>query len=371
MVYFVPFAQSPQDRNRLFHRRFTDVDRGEPPFKCRVLLDVLAVLVKRRRAHTAEDAAGQRGFEHVPGIHRAFRSSCPHNRVQLVDEENDLTFRRFNFLEHRFEAFLKLAPEFRSGDHGTKVQRNHPASLEGVGDLAGDNALRKPFHNSRFPHARIADQDRVVFPAAREDLDDPTNLLISADHRVKFAFPRCSGQVPAELFERLVARFCVGVGDPLAPADFFHRLEDLFLRDTASFKDFRRLRVFLVEYSKQEVLDGDVLVLEFLRAFPRSRENSLDGRRCVHLYVVPLNTGQPVEGRKHLALDGLDIPAASPEYFLREILLHLKQRQKEVLGFQLVVVPIQRCLLSSSQRVLRALSHSVGVHCCHIVISPS
>ena len=60
--------------------------RLEAPLQRGVLLDVLAVLVERGRADAAQLAAGQRGLEHVGGVHRALGRARADQRVQLVDE---------------------------------------------------------------------------------------------------------------------------------------------------------------------------------------------------------------------------------------------------------------------------------------------
>ena len=52
------------------------------------LLDVLAVLVERRRADALELAARQRRLEDVGGVDRAFGRAGADERVQLVDEQH-------------------------------------------------------------------------------------------------------------------------------------------------------------------------------------------------------------------------------------------------------------------------------------------
>ena len=54
-----------------------------------VLLDVLAVLVERRRADRAQLAAREHRLEHVAGVHRALGRARADERVQLVDEQDD------------------------------------------------------------------------------------------------------------------------------------------------------------------------------------------------------------------------------------------------------------------------------------------
>ena len=64
--------------------------RLEAALQGRVLLDVLAVLVQRGGADAVQLAAGQRGLEHVAGVHRALGLARADEGVELVDEEDDL-----------------------------------------------------------------------------------------------------------------------------------------------------------------------------------------------------------------------------------------------------------------------------------------
>ena len=75
-------------------RRLADDDRLEAPLERRVLLDVLAVLVERRRADRAQLAARQHRLEHVGRVDGALGRAGADDRVQLVDEEDDLARRR-------------------------------------------------------------------------------------------------------------------------------------------------------------------------------------------------------------------------------------------------------------------------------------
>ncbi len=64
--------------------------RLEAPLERRVLLDALAVLVERRRADAAQLAARERRLEQVRRVHRALGGAGADERVELVDEEDDL-----------------------------------------------------------------------------------------------------------------------------------------------------------------------------------------------------------------------------------------------------------------------------------------
>ena len=83
-------AQPHDDLDRLVLGRRIDDDGLETPLEGAVLLDVLAVLVERRRADALDLAAGERRLEHVGGVDRALGAAGAHDRVELVDEDDDL-----------------------------------------------------------------------------------------------------------------------------------------------------------------------------------------------------------------------------------------------------------------------------------------
>ena len=89
MVRLVALLQPAQDRDRVGDGRLADHDRLEAPLEGGVLLDVLPILVERRRADAAELAAGEHRLQQVAGGDRSFGRAGADDRVQLVDEEDD------------------------------------------------------------------------------------------------------------------------------------------------------------------------------------------------------------------------------------------------------------------------------------------
>ena len=87
VVHFVAVAQSAQDRDRILDAGLIDEDRLEAAFERGVLLDVLAVLVERRRADHVQFAARQHRLEQIAGVHRAFGLAGADDRVHFVDEQ--------------------------------------------------------------------------------------------------------------------------------------------------------------------------------------------------------------------------------------------------------------------------------------------
>ena len=92
MVHFVFFLQATQNRNRSFYAWLTHDDALKAALQCRIFLNIFAIFIQRRRAHAMQLAARERGLEHVAGIHRTFSLASAYHRVELVDENNGLTF---------------------------------------------------------------------------------------------------------------------------------------------------------------------------------------------------------------------------------------------------------------------------------------
>src|SRR6185503_13125402 len=230
VVDLVALAQAAQDADRVLDGRLADHHRLEAALERGVLLDVLAVLVERGRADGVQLAAGQHRLEHVGRVHRPLRRAGPDDGVQLVDEEDDLSLRIRDFLQDRLEPLLELAAVLRSGDQGPHVERDDLLVLEPFGDVPPDDPLRQPFDDGGLADPWLADQDRVVLGATRQHLDDATNLVVAADHRVELPLARQLGQIAAVLLERLVGALGVLRRHALRSANGRHRLEHRILR---------------------------------------------------------------------------------------------------------------------------------------------
>ena len=187
VVDLVALLQAAQDRDRVLDRRLRDEHRLEAPLERRVLLDALPVLVERRRADAAQLAARERRLQHVRRVHRAFGGAGADDRVQLVDEQDDLPVRRLDLLEHGLQAILELAAVLRARDERPQVERDESLVLQRLRHVAADDALRDALDDRRLADARLADEHRVVLRAAREHLHHAADLFVAADDRVDLA----------------------------------------------------------------------------------------------------------------------------------------------------------------------------------------
>ena len=214
----VALAQAAQDADRVLDGRLADHDRLEAPLERGVLLDVLAVLVERRRADGVQLAARQHRLQHVRRVHRAFGGAGADDGVQLVDEENHLAGGVRDFLEHRLQPLLELAAVLRAGDERAHVERDDLLVLQALRHVLPDDALRQAFDDGGLADAGLADEHRVVLGAARQHLDHAPDLVVAADDRIELALARELGEVAAVALERLIRALGVLARDALRAA---------------------------------------------------------------------------------------------------------------------------------------------------------
>ena len=191
-------------------RRLAHEDLLEAALDRGVLLDVLAVLVERGGADEAQLAAREHGLEHVGGGDRALAAARAHERVQLVDEGDDLAVGVVDLLEHGLQALLELAAVLGAGDEGGEVERDELLALQRVGDVARDDALGEALDHGGLADAGLADEHGVVLGAPGQHLADAADLGVSPDDRVELAARRDLGEVDAVLLEGALRVFLGG-----------------------------------------------------------------------------------------------------------------------------------------------------------------
>ena len=143
VVRLVAVAQALQDLDRVRDRRLLDLDRLEPALERGVLLEVLAVLVERGGADRLQLAAGEHRLEDAGRVDRALGRARTHERVQLVDEQDDVAARA-DLLQHLLQALLEVAAVAGPGHQRAEVERVELAPVERLGHVALDDVDARP-----------------------------------------------------------------------------------------------------------------------------------------------------------------------------------------------------------------------------------
>ena len=248
-----------------FHRLEAALERA-------VLLDVLAVFRRRGRADAPDLAAAQRRLEDVRGVERAFRRPGAHQRMELVDEDDDVRVVG-QLLHDRLEALFELTAILRARDDERDVECEDALVGEEVRHVAVDDLLRQAFDDGRLADARLANQHGVVLGAAAQHLLDPLQLVIAPDERIELVLHRGLGEVAAELGEE--RRFL----DPRQRRLLVQELHDVVAHRVQPHPLFHQdgggNGSLLAQDAEQQVLGPDVVVEQPIGLLRRELEDTL------------------------------------------------------------------------------------------------
>ena len=189
MVLLQHRRQAAQHADRLLLVRLVDLDRLEAALEGGVGLEVLLVLGPGGGRDGAQLAAGQGRLEQVGGV--ALARPAPPAPMSVCASS-------MNRMIGIGDAFTSSMHRLRAGSRTRPSRRRRPAAgrgracgaatfLSGVGHVAGHDPQGEPFDHGRLADAGLAGEDRVVLPAAGEDVDDLADLDVAADDRVDLA----------------------------------------------------------------------------------------------------------------------------------------------------------------------------------------
>ncbi len=201
MMLLIPGRDALENLDRVRDRRLVNLHRLEATLQRRVFFDRLVIFLQGRRAYALEFAAGERGLEDVRGVHRAFRAAGADHGVDFIEEQNNVPGAA-RFVDNLLEPLLELAAVLRSRHDPRHVERHDALAEHPLRNVARRYRLGESLDDRSLAYASLADEHRVVFGAARENLHEAADLLGSPDHGIRFAAPGKLGEVAPEGVDR-------------------------------------------------------------------------------------------------------------------------------------------------------------------------
>ena len=132
-------------------------------------------------------AASQGWLEEVGCVALPCGAACTDHGVRFVDEKNDGGRGRLYFLDQTFEAIFEFSFDAGAGLQKREVERTDRDVLEHRRNIAGSDAQRKTFDDGGFADACFSGEDGIVLAAAREDVDDLSDFVITAENCINFS----------------------------------------------------------------------------------------------------------------------------------------------------------------------------------------
>ena len=356
VVRLVAIAQTLEDLDRVRDRRLLDLDRLEAPLERRVLLEVLAVLVERRGADRLQLTASEHRLEDRRSVDRAFGRTRTHERVELVDEQDDVAARA-DLLQHLLEALLEVTAVTRPGDERAEVERVELLALQRVGHVVDDDLLAETLDDGGLADAGLADEHRVVLGAAGQHLHDPLDLTVTPDDRIELLLPSELGEVASELVEHQraalggltlaararTARRLLAPGRTLvARQELDHLLAHSGQIRAQLHEHLRGHALALTDEAEEDVLGADVVVTELQCLTQRQLEDLLRAGR--ERDVPRRRLAALTDDLLDLAADSLEGDAERLECLRGNAFALVDEAEEDVLGADVVVVQ-EACFL--------------------------
>ena len=151
--------------------------------------------------------------------------------MQFINEQQDLAFGLFHFIQNGLQPLLEFAAVFGTGYQSTHIQREDALVLQRLGHFLLDDPLGQALYNGGLADAGLTNEDRVVFCLPGQDPDHIPDLLITADHRVHLLLPGLLYQVCAIFLQGIIGALGAVGCDSLVAPDGLEGLEHRFLGD--------------------------------------------------------------------------------------------------------------------------------------------
>ena len=204
VVVLVALFQSAQDADGTQLVGLVDHDGLEASLQRLVLLEVFLILVERGGSDGAQFAACQCGLQDVGSVHGPLAAAGTHQRVYLVDEEDDASLGLRHLVDDALQSLLELTLVFGTGHQCPHVERVELLVLQVLGHVAAHDAPGQSLDDGRLARSRFTYQDGVVLGASAQYLQHAAYLVVAPDDGVELALPGQLHQVFGIFLQRLV-----------------------------------------------------------------------------------------------------------------------------------------------------------------------
>ena len=121
-MHFIALLETAKYCDRIGNRRLLDKHLLKTALQCSVFFYVLTILIQCSCADAMQFTTRECRLEHVASIHRSFSFAGADQRMQFVDEQDDLPFLFRQVIEYRLEALLEFTAKLGARNQRTQVK---------------------------------------------------------------------------------------------------------------------------------------------------------------------------------------------------------------------------------------------------------
>ena len=233
--------------------------------------------------------------------------------------------------------------------------------LQRLRHVAADDAARQTFHDRRLPHARLADQHRIVFRPARKNLHHAPDFVVAPDDRIDLPLPRHLRQIAPILLQRLIFSFRILVRHPLRSAHLLQRLHQLVARDARLLQQLRR-GAFRVRQRQQIMFGAEEFILQLRHLFLGGIDRRPQLVADPLIVAAALDLRTPLQLLVQVASQIRDRHAHLLQQRPRHPIRLVEEREQEMLVRDFLLIELRRDILRRLQRFLHLLRKFIRSH---------
>ena len=162
MMVLVALLDTTEDTDGVYLVRLIDHDGLETAFQRLILLEVLLILVEGSSTDGSQFTTSQGRLQNVGCIHGTFATACTYQRVDLIDEEDNLAVGVSYLFDDALQTLLELTLIFGTGYQCTHIERIELLVFQILRYIATYDTLGKTFYDSGLTCTRLTYQNRVV-----------------------------------------------------------------------------------------------------------------------------------------------------------------------------------------------------------------
>ena len=278
--------------------------------------------------------------------------------MQLINKQNDVAFALFDFVQNRLQTFLKFAAVLCTGDQRAHIQRENSLVFQRTRHITAHNTLCQTFCDGGLADARFADQNRIVLGFTRQNPDDVTNLIISADDRIHLFLASLLDQIRAVFLQRIIGILRRIRRHALVAAHRGQRLQEIVFLDAECAEQITDRACGCVNQRKEQMLNRNKVVLHLLCGMFRLIQGLLQIRSHIHAAGIA-SAGYPRQLFHCLTRLSFEIIRVNAHFCHKlgnqsAVLMQQGEQQMLLSHFCIAVLIVQRvCILDCFQRFLR------------------
>ena len=143
MMTFVSVFQTTKNRNRIFDTWFINHHTLETTLERFIFFKILLIFIQGGSTDGSQFTTSQSRLQDIRRIHGTFTATaCTHQRMYLIDEQNNSTITIRYLFNDGFQTFFKLTFKFCTSNELPHIECINDFVFQVLGNIAIDDTMR-------------------------------------------------------------------------------------------------------------------------------------------------------------------------------------------------------------------------------------